>query len=264
MARNPKPSAIVAAAFAAGTLGFSYPACAQYRNGDVDGDGIRDPAVRGLSNDYPAVAISLSSGGTLILRSPFHDMAFFGSAYHGDGGLVAVRGYQRLGASTEYSPIDVVFNVNTRTPVASLRVASVATSWTAGNAASGQLTWEVANQPANLAGVVTAVAAGGSAASYECVPVLDGWVCYYRVSVGCGVDCGEQDPGAGVPPSTIDPPDGGGIFPPVNDCNQNGIPDEDELEAGSDFDCDGDGLIDDCEVDCDDDGLPDDCELDLD
>lgn len=45
----------------------------------------------------------------------------------------------------------------------------------------------------------------------------------------------------------------------VDDCNGNLIDDDCEVETGA-TDCDGDGLIDDCEEDCDMNGTPDECE----
>ena len=43
----------------------------------------------------------------------------------------------------------------------------------------------------------------------------------------------------------------------ATDCNENGIPDEDELESG---DCNDNGIVDDCESDSDDDGTIDACD----
>jgi hypothetical protein len=43
------------------------------------------------------------------------------------------------------------------------------------------------------------------------------------------------------------------------DCNSNGVPDVDE--RGTAADCNGNGLLDDCEPDCDGNGRPDECEL---
>ncbi|MGE4618404.1 MAG: proprotein convertase P-domain-containing protein [Planctomycetota bacterium] len=44
------------------------------------------------------------------------------------------------------------------------------------------------------------------------------------------------------------------------DCNNNGIPDADEIASGA-SDCDGNGLLDECQEDCDNDGEADACEL---
>lgn len=44
------------------------------------------------------------------------------------------------------------------------------------------------------------------------------------------------------------------------DCNNNGIPDVEELAAGAP-DCDGNGLLDECQADCDGDGTADACEI---
>jgi subtilisin-like proprotein convertase family protein len=44
------------------------------------------------------------------------------------------------------------------------------------------------------------------------------------------------------------------------DCNNNGIPDADEIASGA-SDCDGNGLLDECQDDCDNDGIADACEL---
>ncbi len=45
------------------------------------------------------------------------------------------------------------------------------------------------------------------------------------------------------------------------DCDENGIPDVDELLASPDLDCTGNGILDICEPDCDRDGIADSCEL---
>ena len=44
------------------------------------------------------------------------------------------------------------------------------------------------------------------------------------------------------------------------DCNNNGIPDSDEIASGA-SDCDGNGLLDECQDDCDNDGVADACEI---
>jgi predicted outer membrane repeat protein len=45
------------------------------------------------------------------------------------------------------------------------------------------------------------------------------------------------------------------------DCDENDIPDEDQIAQDPSIDCTGDGIIDECEPDCDDDGEADSCEL---
>lgn len=50
------------------------------------------------------------------------------------------------------------------------------------------------------------------------------------------------------------------------DCNQNGIPDSDEIAGGTEHDCDGDALLDSCEIaagapDCNGNGVPDTCDI---
>ena len=44
------------------------------------------------------------------------------------------------------------------------------------------------------------------------------------------------------------------------DCNTNGVPDECEIAAGTSLDCDTNGVPDECQPDCDGDGAPDVCE----
>jgi len=53
------------------------------------------------------------------------------------------------------------------------------------------------------------------------------------------------------------PPPGGFL-----DCNENGIPDDEDIANGTSSDCNGNGIPDECELDCDGDGVPDDCEED--
>lgn len=48
----------------------------------------------------------------------------------------------------------------------------------------------------------------------------------------------------------------------VIDCNDNGIPDEDDIANMTSPDCNSNGIPDECEFDCDDDGIPDDCDPD--
>ncbi len=50
--------------------------------------------------------------------------------------------------------------------------------------------------------------------------------------------------------------------PYFEDCNENGIPDQDDIRLGHSEDCNENGVPDDCEPDCDGDGVPDECELD--
>jgi len=50
-----------------------------------------------------------------------------------------------------------------------------------------------------------------------------------------------------------------------NDCNDNGIPDHDDLELGTSFDCNGNGLLDECDIlqpgsDLNGNGVLDECE----
>lgn len=45
------------------------------------------------------------------------------------------------------------------------------------------------------------------------------------------------------------------------DCNANGVPDECDLSAGTSNDCNANSVPDECEADCDADGIPDACEL---
>jgi hypothetical protein len=53
----------------------------------------------------------------------------------------------------------------------------------------------------------------------------------------------------------------------TSDCNQNGIPDEQEIASGTSTDCDGDLVLDECQiasdpsVDCDQDGTLDSCQI---
>ncbi|MCD6394407.1 MAG: LamG domain-containing protein, partial [Planctomycetes bacterium] len=52
------------------------------------------------------------------------------------------------------------------------------------------------------------------------------------------------------------------------DCNDNGVPDDDDIAAGTSFDCNGNGLPDECDIadgrsgDCNTNGIPDECEPD--
>ena len=50
----------------------------------------------------------------------------------------------------------------------------------------------------------------------------------------------------------------------ADDCNGNGVPDEQDVAEGTSYDCDGDLVPDECELDCDGDGFIDDCESDAD
>ncbi|MHC4695304.1 MAG: S8 family serine peptidase [Planctomycetota bacterium] len=47
----------------------------------------------------------------------------------------------------------------------------------------------------------------------------------------------------------------------VPDCNDNGIPDDEEIQADPSLDCAGNGILDECEPDCDGDGIVDSCEV---
>jgi hypothetical protein len=47
------------------------------------------------------------------------------------------------------------------------------------------------------------------------------------------------------------------------DCNQNGKPDDCDLSAGTSDDCDANGVPDECQPDCDDDGIPDACDVEV-
>ena len=51
------------------------------------------------------------------------------------------------------------------------------------------------------------------------------------------------------------------IETPSCDCNNNFVRDDEEISAGGAFDCDGDGVLDQCEPDCNVNGVPDDCDL---
>jgi len=55
---------------------------------------------------------------------------------------------------------------------------------------------------------------------------------------------------------------GPGQDPP--DCNNNGVPDDIDIDTGFSFDCNNNSIPDECEPDCDGDFIPDDCELDSD
>lgn len=46
------------------------------------------------------------------------------------------------------------------------------------------------------------------------------------------------------------------------DCNDNDVPDNEDIENGTSEDCNNNGIPDECEEDCDEDGIPDDCEPD--
>jgi hypothetical protein len=50
----------------------------------------------------------------------------------------------------------------------------------------------------------------------------------------------------------------------IADCNDNGLPDPDEIAANPSLDCDGNGVLDECEDDCDGDGTIDACDDDID
>ncbi len=71
---------------------------------------------------------------------------------------------------------------------------------------------------------------------------------------------------AGADPTGLsdaeEPPDGSGPPSGVDgaDCNNNEIPDSDDIANGSSQDCNSKPTPDECEVDCDTNGLPDDCD----
>ncbi len=48
---------------------------------------------------------------------------------------------------------------------------------------------------------------------------------------------------------------------PRLDCNDNGVPDEEDIADGTSDDCNSNGIPDDCEPDCNDNGLADSCDL---
>jgi hypothetical protein len=48
---------------------------------------------------------------------------------------------------------------------------------------------------------------------------------------------------------------------PPADCNQNGIPDDEDIANGTSQDCDGNQVPDECDPDCDLNGLPDACDI---
>jgi hypothetical protein len=50
----------------------------------------------------------------------------------------------------------------------------------------------------------------------------------------------------------------------MEDCNDNGIQDSDDINNGTSADCNNNDIPDECEPDCDNDGTPDDCEPDCD
>ena len=53
-------------------------------------------------------------------------------------------------------------------------------------------------------------------------------------------------------------------FTEMVDCNDNGIPDDIDIDTGTSDDCNNNGVPDECEDDCDNDGIPDTCEDDCD
>jgi hypothetical protein len=50
----------------------------------------------------------------------------------------------------------------------------------------------------------------------------------------------------------------------LNDCNDNDVPDHEDISSGTSYDCNANLIPDECEVDCDGDGLIDDCDSDPD
>lgn len=47
----------------------------------------------------------------------------------------------------------------------------------------------------------------------------------------------------------------------VYDCDENGVPDDEQIQADPSLDCSGNGVLDECEPDCDGDGIADSCEI---
>ncbi len=47
----------------------------------------------------------------------------------------------------------------------------------------------------------------------------------------------------------------------TNDCNGNGVPDDEDIAAGTSDDCNNNGMPDECEPDCNGNGVPDDCDV---
>jgi hypothetical protein len=52
-----------------------------------------------------------------------------------------------------------------------------------------------------------------------------------------------------------------GAYEYGDDCNDNGIPDDQDIAAGTSADCSGNGVPDECEPDCNDNGLADSCDI---
>ena len=64
-------------------------------------------------------------------------------------------------------------------------------------------------------------------------------------------------------PGTVDEVSAESIGPSltVEDCNQNGIPDDQDILNQTSTDCDGNGVPDECQVDCNDNGVADPCDI---
>jgi hypothetical protein len=50
-------------------------------------------------------------------------------------------------------------------------------------------------------------------------------------------------------------------IPPIVDCNNNGIPDDQDIASGTSEDCNENGIPDECEEDCNGNAVPDDCDI---
>ena len=59
---------------------------------------------------------------------------------------------------------------------------------------------------------------------------------------------------------------GGNVFEPIcaSDCNENGVPDDQDIGTGFSYDCDQNNIPDECQNDCDGDGLIDGCDTEPD
>ncbi len=67
-------------------------------------------------------------------------------------------------------------------------------------------------------------------------------------------------PNAGAADPYRPPVDMGAFERLSDDCNQNGVPDAEDIAVGQSADCDADGVPDECQMDCDGNGLLDACE----
>lgn len=52
-----------------------------------------------------------------------------------------------------------------------------------------------------------------------------------------------------------------GVFEFFEDCNENDVPDVEDVASGESTDCSGNGVPDECEVDCNENGIPDACDI---